>query len=303
MPLGTDEQETGDRNSHIHSATTPCRMMLLASLIAIFLVNPPPAMPQTSQEQPNELTRRIVENELRAEDQDHSHWMFRLQTENKSGQLEVDEVVETKDGDLKYPILINGRELTATQERDSERRLAQVVKNPAALRKTLKDQSQDAARSQRLLKMLPEAFVFNYGERRGDLVQLTFRPNPHFHPNNREEQVFHAMAGSLWVDDKQARLAEIKGQLIEAVKFGGGLLGHLDQGGTFDVKQEPVAPGCWELTLLNVQIRGKALLFKTIAVKQKYFRFEFKRVQEGMTVAQGAAMLKKQITSRRMHGL
>jgi hypothetical protein len=51
--------------------------------------------------------------------------------------------------------------------------------------------------------MLPEAFIFTSGERRGDLVQLTFKPNPRFHPGSREEQVFHAMEGNLWVDDKQ----------------------------------------------------------------------------------------------------
>ena len=38
--------------------------------------------------------------------------MFRLETATKNGQQEVDEVVETKDGDLKIPILINGGEVT-----------------------------------------------------------------------------------------------------------------------------------------------------------------------------------------------
>lgn len=212
--------------------------------------------------------------------------------------MEVDELVETKNGDLKFPILIDGRELTTKQKQNSETGLAQFVQNPAALRKTRKDQGEDAARSQRLLKMLPEAFVFSSGDRRGDLVQLTFRPNPGFHPSGREEQVFHAMEGSLWVDDKQYRLAEIKGRLIEKVRFGGGLLGHLDKGGAFDVKQEPVVPGYWELTVLNVQMTGRALFFKTIAVKQKYTRSEFKRVPDDLPIAQAAEMLKKHAAER-----
>lgn len=101
------------------------------------------------------------------------------------------------------------------------------------------------------------------------------------------------MDGNIWVDDKQNRLAEIKGQLIGEVRFGGGLLGHLDKGGTFDVKQEMVSPGYWELTVLNVQMRGKALFFKTISVKQKYLRTEFKRVPDELTVSHAAEMLKK----------
>lgn len=266
-------------------------------LILILLVLPRCASPQESQEKPNELARRIVQNELRIEGQDHSHWMFRLDTDKNNGQAEVDEVVETKQGDLKIPISINGRDPTPTQRRSSENRLNQLVQHPEALRKMQKDQDQDASRSQRLLKMLPDAFIFSYGERRDNLIELAFQPNPRFRPAGHEEQVFHAMKGSIWVDDKQNRLAEINGQLMDEVKFGGGLLGHLDKGGTFDVKQAPVASGYWELTLLNVHMSGKALFFKTIAVKQKYSRSAFQRVPDDLSIANGAEMLKKQSSS------
>lgn len=266
-------------------------------LITLLFVPPLRAMPQSSEGQPQELARQVVQNELRAEAQDNSHWMFRLETAKNNAQSEVDEVVETAQGDLKFPISINGHELTPKQRLDSEKQLQQRVQHPEALRKTRKDQDQDAARSQRLLKMLPDAFIFSYGERRGNLVQLTFRPNPSFRPAGHEEQVFHAMKGDVWVDDKQNRLAEISGQLMDEVRFGGGLLGHLDKGGTFDVKQEPVAPGYLELTVLDVQMSGKALFFKTISVRQKYFRTEFKRVPDDLTVAQAAEMLKKEIAS------
>ncbi len=51
------------------------------------------------------------------------------------------------------------------------------------------------------------------------------------------------MEGSVWVNGKEARVEEITGHLIHEVKFGGGLLGHLNKGGTFDVKQAEVARG------------------------------------------------------------
>jgi len=177
--------------------------------------------------------------------------MFRLETATKNGQQEVDEVVETKDGDLKIPILINGREVTPKQREEGANRLEQLVHNPEALRKSAKDKNQDAARSQQLLRMLPDAFIFNLGERHGNLQQLVFKPNPHFHPRNREAEVFHAMEGTVWVEDTQNRLAEISGRLMEEVKFGGGLLGYLDKGGTFDAKQEPITKGYWEMTGLD----------------------------------------------------
>jgi hypothetical protein len=103
------------------------------------------------------------------------------------------------------------------------------------------------------------------------------------------------MQGSLWVDSKQERVERISGRLTREVKFGGGVLGHLDQGGTFEVKQAPVAPGYWEMTLLKVQMKGKAFFFKTIAVQQNYTRRNFKQVPDDLTLAKAAEMLEKQI--------
>ena len=102
------------------------------------------------------------------------------------------------------------------------------------------------------------------------------------------------MEGNLWVDSKQARLIEISGHLIREVKFGGGLLGHLNAGGQFEVKQTEVATGYWELTLLNVDMKGKALFFKTISVQQKVRRSDFHQISEDLTVAEAANLLRKQ---------
>jgi hypothetical protein len=43
--------------------------------------------------------------------------------------------------------------------------------------------------------------------RQGDLVTLTFRPNPNFEPPSLEARVFHGMQGEMTVDTKQERLA------------------------------------------------------------------------------------------------
>jgi hypothetical protein len=39
---------------------------------------------------PNELVRRVVASELKAEQQDHSHWSVHLQTQKPNGQKELD---------------------------------------------------------------------------------------------------------------------------------------------------------------------------------------------------------------------
>jgi hypothetical protein len=150
-----------------------------------------------------------------------------------------------------------------------------------------------------MLKILPDAFIYTYGSRQGDRVQLNFKPNPRFRSHSFEEEVFHAMDGSLWVDEKQNRLAEMNGHLTNGVKFLGGLLGHLDKGGSFEVKQEPIVPGYWELTVLNVHMTGRALFFKSISEQQQFYRTEFKRVPDNLTLTQADQMLKKEVASYR----
>ena len=251
------------------------------------------SLAQDSNSSANDLVRKVIANEVKVESADHSHWMLRLDTKKPNSAEEVDEVVQTKDGDLQRPILINGRPLTQDQQRKADAHIKYLVQHPNALRKSQHDQTEDENRSQHMLKMLPDAFNFQYGEHRGDLVQLTFKPNPKFQPPDREARVFHAMDGTIWLDTKQNRLAQIDGHLTHEVKFGAGILGHLDKGGQFFVKQEEVTPDYWELTSLNVQMNGKALFFKTIAVRQKYTRSDFKRIPDSVTAAQGAEMLDK----------
>ena len=85
------------------------------------------------------------------------------------------------------------------------------------------------------------------------------------------------------------------GRLIADVKFAGGLLGHLEKGGQFNVEQTELSANQWELTVMEVNVKGKALFFKTIAVEEKEYRSDFRRVHDGLTLAEAADMLTKQV--------
>ena len=266
----------------------------LATLL-LFLIRASAELQETenSAESANEFARKVLVNEARAETQDQSHWMLRLETDKPQGK-EVEQVVQTKYGELKRHVLLNGRALSTRQQHEEDERIQKLVHNPDALRKSMRDENEDSNRSQKMLKMLPDALIFSYGEHRGDTVELHFKSNPNFRPPSHEAQVFQALEGDIWVSSKQARLVELTGHLSREVKFGGGWLGHLNQGGQFEVKQTEVEPGYWELTLLNVNMKGKALFFKTVNVQQKMQRSQFRRVSDDLTLSQAAEILRKQ---------
>ena len=67
-------------------------------------------------------------------------------------------------------------------------------------------------------KMIPDALTFIYAGRDGDLIKLSYRPNPSFQPPSREARVFHKMQGGMWVHETQRRLVRMLGQLMANVK-------------------------------------------------------------------------------------
>ena len=255
------------------------------------------ATAQTPAQAPAQLVRRVINHEVQAEEQDHSHWMFRTQETQSGGPTKTEEVIETPEGWVRRLLAINGRPLTPQERAKDDASLHKLLSDPDAQRKNLESTRNDVQQAQQLMKMLPDAFLYTYAGRKGSIVQLNFRPNPNFHPRSRQATVFHDMVGSLSLDLKNQRLARIQGHLNQEVKFAAGLLGHLDKGGRFDVKQTEIAPGYWDVTYINVQMNGKALFFKTIAVREKDIRAAYRRVSDQLTLAQGANLLKKESNS------
>jgi hypothetical protein len=279
---------------------TQSRMMF--GLVILLLVS----LTATAQSQSNvqlspaDLVKAVIRSELNTSDVVEIRWKYLLVKE-VDGKEETREVVETKSGSLDHLIAIAGRPLTDGQQHDETERILRLSHNPEEQRKLEQTRRKDAEQCNRFLQMVPDAFAFEYAGESGGLTKLTFKPNPAFRPPSREGKVLHEMAGEIWVDAKQQRLVSINGQLVNEVKFAGGLLGHLEKGGQFSVKRAEIAAGHWEVTEMTVDMRGKALLFKTIAVQQKELHRNFNRVPDDLTISDAAALLLKQspIVARR----
>jgi hypothetical protein len=238
----------------------------------------------------HKLVTEAVYNELHSQKTDQSLWAY-SETREEHGKAETLQAVETKDGEIDHLVAINGQPLTGQELERENRRIRRLITHPEELRKLRGKAASDANEERKLLKMLPDAFVYKYDGMQGDEIKLHFEPNPKFHAPDREARVFHHMDGEMYIDRRQKRLAEIDGKLTSRVKFGDGLLGHLDKGGTFSVKQRDVGGGHWEMTYLNVQMNGKALFFKTIAVRELENYSGFRRVPDGTTANRAAQFL------------
>jgi hypothetical protein len=220
--------------------------------------------------------------------------MYRLEKE-QYGKKQVEEIIETKQGSLSRLLSTNDRSLTAKQQEEEDQRVQELMTSRSAKRKLQRVLDAETLQGRQLFKMLPDAFVFNYAGGDGNLVKLSFRPNPNFHPPSLEARVFHDLEGEMWVDCKQERLAAFNGHLTKDVKFGLGLLGHLDKGGHFEVRQAEVVPGHWDMTTMSVEITGKALLFKSIGMQKSENRRDFHQVSDDLTLTEAADLLNRHI--------
>ena len=270
---------------------------LRASLAAVILLLAPHIVVAESQSKtqisPADLVKAVIHNELRPSGVSEIRWKYRLDKES-DGKQEIREVVETKSGSLDRLLSISGNPLTDAQASDEIGRILRFSHSSYEQRKAEETRRKDAEQCSALMQMIPDAFVFDYAGESGNLTKVIFRPNPYFRPPSREGKVLQQMAGEMWVDARQQRLVSINGQLTNEVKFGGGLLGHLEKGGQFTIRRAEIAPGDWEVTEMTVNMQGKALLFKSICVKQKELHSNFERVPDDLSLSDAASLLLRQ---------
>lgn len=260
------------------------------------------AQAQTPEIPPIELVRRTVENETKT---DRNPMKFMFRDEKKTGRgIQTRLLVETTQAMAAITIANDGKPLTKDETDAELMRLQRFVEDPDELRKKHAREKEDAERTARIVKALPDAFVFEYGEssvgttgvgKPGDpLVRLNFRPKPDYQPPSRVEQVLTGMQGYLLIDTKQYRIAKIDGTLMKEVGFGWGILGHLDRGGRFLVEQGDAGHGQWEVTHMGLRFTGKILLFKSLNIQSDETFSNFEPVSKDLTFGEAIVLLRKE---------
>jgi hypothetical protein len=243
------------------------------------------------------FVRDVVANELAADANDHSLWMYR--DDNKvPGMHTVKLVIETREGDLSRTLERDGHPLTPQAQQEEEQTMDAFVHDADLRQKQKRRHEQDAEKADSLTKLLPDAFLWTFTKRESDETTLRFEPDPQFRPPTREARVFAAMAGVMVVNSGQKRIQELKGMLTRDVNFGYGLLGKLQKGGTFEIERHEIAPSVWNITVTHIHIQGHALIFKSIGEQQDEVTSHYHPTLQSLSLAAAAQMLKDGTAAR-----
>jgi hypothetical protein len=238
-----------------------------------------------------ELVKQVVYNELQANQNDHTHWMYR-DSDTVPAKSTVKLVVETLDGTASKLILLNGHPLTAQEQAQDETRMESILTDPSVVAKQRKNSAHDDQQSVSLMKMLPNAFLWTYAGESDGKITLEFKPNPAFQPPTYASRIFAAMAGQAVVDAAQKRVIVLSGKMIQTVEFGWGLFGRMNKGGTFRIVRSQVAPGIWEIMETHVHIQGHMLIFKSINEQEDDITSDYKKIPPSMTLSEAIEKLK-----------
>lgn len=249
---------------------------------------------------PVDLVRDAIAHEVSAAAQPQTRHMFRSRRQTPKGS-QTHLYVETNDSMAGMLIAVNDQPISEQQLQAERDRLFWLSGNPEALRKKRAREKEDADRTMRILKAIPDAFRYEYagketgtgglGKTGDELVKLNFTPNPAYSPPSHVEQVLQGMQGYVLIDPTAHRLAKIDGNLFREVSFGWGIIGHLNKGGHFCVQQADVGDGTWDITSMSLRMTGKLLMFKGITILSDETFSEFRPVPSDLTFAKAVTML------------
>ncbi|GAB4119456.1 MAG: hypothetical protein Kow001_18890 [Acidobacteriota bacterium] len=189
--------------------------------------------------------------------------------------------VEPWDGGLPLERLIrkNGRELTASEKVEEEKRLAE-------LRKDLRDHRKRVERRQeRVLfdERLVSKYVFTFEEREllggRRTLRVAFRPRGDDLPvETRMDRALNKAEGWIWVDEETAEIARVQFQLKEKIPIWWGLLGHISavKG---SIERAEVEPGIWMPQRFELYLNGR-ILFTSLHRQERIAWSGFRRAAE-----------------------
>lgn len=219
--------------------------------------------------------RQAVNAELEANRTDKSTWTYR-ESDTTPEKQAVYTTIETPQGTLRRLIELGGHPLGQDAAATEARRIRTYVDDPAAQARSRRAAQHDDAQATEMLKMLPDAFIWTKASEDGEFETLNFRPNPDFDPPDMQSRVMGVMAGQIIISKDGHRVRTLRGRLTDDVRIGYGLLGKIDQGGTFDVERRVVGNGSWQITDTHVHIGGHALLFHTIGQQEDDVKTDWK---------------------------
>jgi hypothetical protein len=230
--------------------------------------------------------KAAVVNELASLHYKGSFLRYRMHLVDDKGD-KVRDVIESKDGSVARLILRDGKPLTEEQDNGEHQRLNEMLASPSAYAKHVKSDESGIKIADTLIRLMPEAMLYTYvpgqpqtGKNPGMVeIVLDYEPNPKFSPPTTTAEALTGLKGRVWIDAKTKHVVRMEGTIFRSINFGWGMLAHIYPGGKLMIEQADSGGGRWIFTNFTEQISVRALMVKTLNVKNHVEASEFKPIR------------------------
>jgi hypothetical protein len=204
-----------------------------------------------------------------------------------------EQVIETVDVPVRHLLAVDGNPPTSAQVKEENDRHQELLNNASRRHAIQKQQDNDEKMMAELLRIIPQAFVFEDLGKEGQSERIAFHPNPEFKPKTYEQRILHALDGIVFVDLQEKRIARLSGSLGTSVVFGYGVIGRVEQGGTTEITRVRLSPQVWKTSAEKIAIDGRFVMLKTINKHQDESRTGFEPIAPDTTFAQALDKIEK----------
>jgi hypothetical protein len=247
----------------------PVKLMIMRRfLIALWLIScavllsDRASAQSLSDTQAKALVSRALATELSVA-RDPSHPMRYLLRRSTPRLTSTKEIIETRDGDVARLLSVNDLPLAPGDDQKELARLGTLAANRSLQKHRKDNEDEDASLVLKLLRMLPNAFQYQYAGSlngpNGIVHRFTFKSNPGFNPPDLETQALTAMSGELRIDAAQERVIRLEGHLQQDTNYGWGILGKLNKGGWVILEQANVGNKQWRIVNVQMEMNLRVL--------------------------------------------
>jgi hypothetical protein len=241
------------------------------------------------------IVQQVASRELNA--YRHHQYYFYLSEERSdrtNQHVWLEAVAETPHGKLRRLLKEDGEPLSPQRRQQEDARIAALAADPAKLEASTHSLEQDEEHAHSLFNSPASLYLYSMDNAAGTpegMIKIDFRPNPTYQAPSYELRVLHALAGSILVERETLRLRQLDANIAEDVKFGWGILGEIQPGGSIHMVRTLAAGDDYKPVLLDLHMQGHMLLFHTLSRAQHLTHRGFVALAPNLPLADAGKMV------------
>jgi len=122
-------------------------------------------------------------------------------------------------------------------------------------------------------------------------LRFEYTGDPDAKATDLPEEVMKKLAGTVWIDEEDASIVRITGELAENFHVAGGLVANIKSGSHFEMESVRIHNEVWFVHHISVHGDGRILLFKGFDFNQDVTFSDYRKMKTTVTLEPGSQVI------------